>query len=128
MTGATTVRLELERIVASLKRQLESMRNQAFLVGAVSGFADALQTHNRLVALAGQLQAIFRQQGGRPGPAPERAALEMLSMQTRMLAAQAAAFTGMQGMTMQRQVQAANEILQIAARVANGARQMIPRL
>jgi peptidoglycan hydrolase-like protein with peptidoglycan-binding domain len=127
LTGATTARLELERIVAGLKRQLEGMRNQAFLVGAIHAFADALQMHNRLVALASQLQAIVRQQGARPGAAPERAVLEMLSMQTRLLAAQAAAFTGMQGMTMQRQVQAANEVLQIAARVASAARQMIPR-
>lgn len=127
LPAAASARLELEQIVASLKRQLEGMRTQPLLTGPLQAMADAVQVQLRLLALSQQLQTIARQQAGKPGLAPQSTLLEMLATQSQMLAAHAAALVGLQAMAMNRQVEAANEVLQIAARMANFAKKLVPR-
>lgn len=126
--AAAGARLELDQIVASLKRQLEGMRSQAFLVGAAQAMIDAVQVQNRLAALSQQLQGLARSQAGGPGAASQNAVLEILAMQSQMLTMHAQALMGLQAMTMQRQAQAANEVLKIAATVLQAANKLVPRI
>ena len=82
----------------------------------------------RLMSISGQMQAFARQMASQPGMAAHSPLLDFLALQSQMLAMHAAALVGLHNMTLHRQMQAANEVLQIAAKVANGAKRLVPHL
>jgi len=123
--GSANAKRELDQIVASLQRQLENMRTQQLLAGAVQGFVDAMSVFNRLATLSRQLQALAKAQPLKPG-SPQSSVLELLLMQSRLLSMHAQVLMGMQGMTMQRQAEAANKVLGFAATVFKTANKLVP--
>jgi peptidoglycan hydrolase-like protein with peptidoglycan-binding domain len=124
--GSGNAKREIEQLLASLQRQLESARSPSPVAGAAQGLIDAMSVLNRLGTLSRQLQALAGTHPPAPG-SPERAVLDMLVLQSRMLTMQSQALMGLQAMTMQRQAEAANKVLEFAASVFRTADKLVPR-